>query len=132
MHFFSTGNNSVIGKKPRLKPAIVSSQNSWPSLRAGFFLYKVACALTQGCHLGVSKHAAREICQDVALLHDNHCVKRILHWNRGSGTRWTVIFPRANSNTKIVAAALNLAPGLCPKRESPVPMLHGQCFPFFP
>ena len=32
---FSAGNNSVIGKKHRLKPGFVSNQSSWPSLRAG-------------------------------------------------------------------------------------------------
>ena len=52
---FSAGNNSVIGRKHRLKHGIVSNQSSWPSLRACFFLYKVACALTQGCHLGVHR-----------------------------------------------------------------------------
>ena len=30
---FSAGNNSVVGKKHRLKPGIVSNQSSWPSLR---------------------------------------------------------------------------------------------------
>ena len=33
--FFSAGNNSVIGRKHRLKPGFVSNQSSWPSLRAG-------------------------------------------------------------------------------------------------
>ena len=30
----SAGNNSVIGRKHRLKPGIVSNESSWPSLRA--------------------------------------------------------------------------------------------------
>ena len=38
---FTAGNNSVIGRKHRLKPGIVSNQNSWPSLRAGHIPFEV-------------------------------------------------------------------------------------------
>ena len=43
----SAGNNSVIGRKHRLKRGIVSNQSSWPSLRAGSdsvsFCIKLQC-----------------------------------------------------------------------------------------